>query len=421
MLRWQYPLLMVVSLLIAFFLKKSNDLIMPLFLIYWTIYGFLAFANSPSIRFKILFSLFVFYVLFSGINYCFNGIPFVAYYSDIRGFIIPMFFTFIGLINSDKFIYKVFVLSTIFCVVVGLFLYFFQPSWYVSFKVSSVENAWFLQEANINETTVMRNSLTSRFSSFFSNGYPIAYYSVFSLCIIMNDLYKAREQKIFKSIYIQIIIICLLIIAILLTLTRVAILYMFALLFVYWFFGVTHVDKSAKNTWIIYVVLFVLLASTIVKLSSTEYGSFLFDNVLGRLGQLSVSDAIEGSRTSQNQAVIAHWDNKIFGDGMGSFGGMARSLGRVGITDGNWTRILVEYGIVGIVLFLTVLLYSLFHACHYYRYYAAEISIVIYTMLSMLIADSLSKGHMIILFWFALGRMWNYDYLNNLIKNINKI
>jgi hypothetical protein len=42
-------------------------------------------------------------------------------------------------------------------------------------------------------------------------------------------------------------------------------------------------------------------------------------------------------------------------------------------------------------------------------------------MISMIGANSLGMGGSIIMFWFALGRIWNKDYLNNNVKIGDKI
>lgn len=375
------------------------------------------YFKSPKSSFKQHITIFVVYVILSIVHYVFNGVPFTAYYFDIRSVLCPMLFVYVGLNHSDSNIYKIFVLSAVFLVGVGLLLYLIQPGWYLTFRTNVTTSSWFMEGSNVSEANVMLNGLTSRFASFMGNAYPVAYYSIFSLCILFCDVYKDTDNRIFKSTIVQLSMIGILVIGIMMTLTRIAILYLFALIGYFFVYGFVYKNPHRRIFMCIVLMLICLLVVVLIKLPTTEYGAIIIDRLIGRLGEMSVSDAMEGSRTSQSKIVLDSWGNYLLGEGMGSRGGAVRPLGLPGITDGNWVRWLVEYGLIGMLLFLIPLIKSVCKAFRYRRYYMIELLIIIYTLLSMVVADSLSKGHMILIFWYAMGRIWNVDYKQELIKN----
>ena len=96
---------------------------------------------------------------------------------------------------------------------------------------------------------------------------------------------------------------------------------------------------------------------------------------------------------------------------MGSKGGTAAMLGFDAITDGGWTRFLIEYGVIGLTIFCFLILRTICHGLRFRKYMSKEIMIVGYGIASMIGANSLGMGSAIILFWFAIGRIWNSDYL----------
>lgn len=418
--RWQYPIFMLLTFGIAYLKQTSNSSIMPLYLVFWLVYGAMAFSRSNKSQFKTVYTILLAYIVFSVVEYGFNGLPFKYYYSDVRGLVVPMLSVYIGMINNDERLYKWFVLSTVFCILVGLFLYFVQPSWYLSFKVASLENS--LKYEGVSELNVMSLSTSGRFSSFFPTTYPVAYFTTFSLCITLNDLYKENENRLFKSNGILLLIIGVLIIGIVLSLTRVAIAYLILLLGYYFAFGYIKKNKNRHLVRAIIIAIVAVVVVAFIQISSSEYGALIIERMEGRLTLDAVDQLTsEGSRIEQTEVAFSAWKNKVFGDGMGSRGGAARADLRPGITDDDWIRVLVEFGVVGMILILTVFSMSIRKAFQRRRYFLAELSIILYGVISMLVADTLYKGPLVLIFWFALGRIWNQQLYLNRVKENNCI
>ena len=101
-----------------------------------------------------------------------------------------------------------------------------------------------------------------------------------------------------------------------------------------------------------------------------------------------------------------------FGHGIGSVGAEARKLGFYGLTDSNYIKIFFETGLCGSLGFILVMMSTVARAFSYIKYYICELSIVLFILVAMPISNSLCLYHLCILpFWYAVGRIWNNDYL----------
>lgn len=419
--RWQFPLIMIGSLALAYFRQAQNSIIISLLLILWLFYGVVAFMKPYKSQFKTFYSIVWAFVLLSVIEYFINGLPFKYYYSDFRALVIPMMAVYIGMVNNDESIYKWFVLSTVFCIVVGLFLYFVQPSWYLSFKVATLEDTLRYEGSNLSELNVMDLSTSGRFSSFFPTTYPVAYFTTFSLCLALNDLYKETENRMFKSNLLLLTVLGILMLGIILTLTRVAVAYLIFLVSFYFAYGFIKKKRNRNLVRGILIAMVGIILLVFIRLSTLEYGSFVLERMGDRLTMESASELTEGSRIVQTQNVLDSWENVFLGDGLGSHGGAARAEGKSGITDEDWIRVLVEFGVVGFVGLIVAFAMTINRAFKRRKFFMAELTIVVYGVVSMFVADTMYKGVLVLIFWFAIGRIWNQSLYIKRINNNNCI
>jgi hypothetical protein len=158
-----------------------------------------------------------------------------------------------------------------------------------------------------------------------------------------------------------------------------------------------------------------------INISTHEYGSFVLERMQDRLSFSSTDDLSGGSRGSQIEVVMSACNDFVFGDGLGSRGGAARAAYLPGITDNDWIRILVELGGVGMILFIVVYGMTIYKAFKKKSFMMAELTIVLYGLLSMLVADTMYKGDLVLIFWFAIGRIWNQNLYLKRIKENNCI
>ena len=411
---WQYPFLMVASFLLAFLFGQTEAI--PISIISW--YGllysiYLLLKKDINKDLKTWMLVIISYILLTIIGYSYNGVPIKAYYVDSRAFLNPMLFVFVGAVNADKKVYFWYLLAVGFCMIVGLYLYVVQPSWYISYKTSILSSAWY-SHANLNEDNLM--IISNRFSSFFVNIYPAAYFGVFAYCIIVNDLYKKTEVRLIKNRILQIILLLVIVVGVMYTMVRVAFVYIIILTVFYLFYGHKTHNSSNNIVFGILVIAAGILFGLAIEIAGTSNGSDTIELVSERLSAVSYDDMMRGSRTRQNEIALNAWQNVLTGDGLGSRGGYARGQGLPGITDGGWTKFLVEYGILGVFLFISFIIVTFKRAFKSLRCYIAELSIFAYGLISMIGADTLSKGWMITIMWIAVGRIWNRRYLNKMVK-----
>lgn len=408
-----FPVLILVFLIQAY---GYYNLYTPwIFSIYYVAIGLLSFCRIQYHKiFKLFFIAWIIYIILSGLL---ADLPIRYLTEEFKRFMAPTFFVFVGMYcRSDK-IYKTFLFSIFFSVVLGFLLYILQPSWYIRFLVECFNNLWYANSAE-NANSVMESAF--RFQSFFADSYAISYFVTFSLCIILCDVYRAK--KIVPNKRLQMAILLSLVIAIFLSGFRVAIAYMI-LLFIWMLLYGSYTKNPNNKLFIrIFIIGTAMLVLLFFFLSDNHYFSYIVENVFGRFSAFSYETAMEGSRNTQQEKVLESWQNVFFGDGSGSKGAQARIDGLPAITDGGYVKMLVENGFVGTSLFLMIMLATIKRGLKYFHYYMMELLIIGYVLISMLGANSLAMHWcFVIIFWFAVGRIWNDVVLKKRISEFDKI
>ncbi len=358
-------------------------------------------------RVNVLLTCFFLFTILTLIGYLFNGRPISLYVIEFVAYATPMLFSFIALDKqdfSDKF-YLILLTTLIICFVFGFYLHFLRPTWYQVALTETYNDRWYVQ-SNYDYEQIADSF---RFSSIFLNSYAISHFSMFALPISITFLLKNRERKKWKYIMFAIIsfvsaIICL---------HRVAMASCVLMLFIYIYYDFKHGRKL--STLAFGIIVLVLLA--LFYLSTTE----LFEQIIERFSDMRMSEAFDDSRTDQNVSVFKKWDNIIFGEGIGSMSADAKKLGFPGITDGQYMKILVEQGLIGFGLYIALIIRTLFRSLKYFKYFSIEFCIVFGISIAMIGSDSLVMPFYIIPFWYAIGRIWNKDYLRYLKETNNHI
>lgn len=399
-----FPLIMMDYLLIMLGINLNNIIVLPM-LFFVACFAFLCASKSRQVVGTKLLTIFLVYNVASVLIILVTGIPFDCYIDRLRSFLFPMLFFYFGVeyrITSDKF-YKSFLYSSLFCFVVGFFLYLFTPSFYVSFLVDIREQASYIDNV-LDETTVLEYT---RFSSFFGSSYAISYFSIPALCVSFAFLFRDKLAK--KHLLYLSIIVCFL--AALLCQQRIAMVSAFAVALFYSIYGTSHKNGILLPAIVILAFILIIVLNMYVDTSRLSTVSELIFN---RFARLDFNDAM-GERTGQYDKVLNAWNNIILGDGMGAHSGAAMIYKYVIVADGEYYRILVENGIIGITLFISLIFGSLKKAIINRRYLWMELIIVSFFLLAGIGANSLSVAFFYTpIFWFCLGRIWNKGYLERL-------
>lgn len=415
---YYFPMRMLTQMLTAMRFPVPDFIWSYIFDLFWIVLCYNSFKLCRG-KVKNLFTLLMCYFLLSVFAYTTNGISLYCYYRELFCFFLPFLFVYSGMVNTDNRIYKYFIYSVLFCDVIGIYLHFIRPGWYISYKMQIIDSMWYLENTIVDESDLIYNGL-GRFSSFFSNSYPVAFYSTFALVMVLDDFCKPKDIRLLSNRKIQILSIAILSSSIVLSMARVAMAFT-VIAFVYYYLTLIRFRNPTKKKFLwLFLSLFILFTLMIYIVSLTSMGRDILDVVFSRFETFDI-ESLSTGREHQNADVLESWKNILFGDGLGSKGGTAAMLGYIAITDGGWTRFLVEYGVFGMLLFIIVLIKSLFHSWHYRAYLSKELLIVGYGIVSMIGANSLGMSDSIIIFWFALGRIWNNNYLDKKIFCCDKI
>lgn len=405
-LLWFYPLIMGVSLISAMnIVNLSLSYYFFLVLILFISFHY-TIRCRYSYKIRLLTILFIAYTLLSGLMNLFTNVTLGYLTNEIKIFIIPILFVFVGLTYEKKDLYRVFLLSTLFCLVVGFLLYIIRPGWYLEFLVRLWNDTWWTSFQSTESTNSIME--TFRFGSFFGSSYAISYYSSFALCLILNDMMKEKKDRIISNRIIQLTIVLSCLLGGVLSFHRVAIAFHTLILGFFFFYSIKKKNPARKLFIYLLGGLFAVVACSIPFLAKTD----MLGRLTERIGDMSFSKAMEGDRTNQNEAAIASWEDVMWGDGTGSKGALAMEDRIPAITDGNYTKILVENGVVGLSIFILMSIVTLLRGLKYFSKFRAEVFIVLYTLLSMMGANSLCISyHFVLIFWFAFGRIWNKKVL----------
>lgn len=367
------------------------------------LYGIKIYINCPNYKgMKSIFTLFLLYNLMSIIWYAINGVTFQCYMNEIFNSIPAMFFFYIGMSDKrkdDRFL-RYFLYSCTICMLIGFYLYFTMPGWFLSAKTEIANNQWFSQY-NYTENDI---SSAMRFSSYLGDTYEADVYAIFAFGISMMFYLNRRS---FYNTKLSYLFIFVNVVAAIMTQQRVAMAAVVCYLafFIYW--GYRHHNRKEVSNMILVVVLFLILLIPFVVKHFADRIDVITELLTGRMENMSMSKAVS-ERNYQIKLLTDHWNNPIFGHGIGSGGSVARSLGHPGVSDCSYIEMLYEIGIVGFIFYLYILLKTVLRGILYLRNYIAELVMIGFVAVACIGSNTLTMGFLAICpFWYCMGRIWN--------------
>ena len=349
---------------------------------------------------------YVLYCLLTGVSYLWNGRPISCYFADISDYLLPILFVYVGLRdNHGREMYDRFLAALIPIFLLGLLCYLTTPGWYTTRLAEAMNNQWYINGDVYDEESVLS---VARFMAFFRTSYPVSHFSVFGISIICFNFLRIDKKIKYTTVSLFVLIV-----SVVLCMHRVAIACMGL------FLGITLLLSfrrgSLTRLWPVIVLGVGLIAFLVYGVTSERYQD-VFSMVSNRIEDMSVGNALKERK--QIQEVMSTWDNIIFGQGIGSGGAAARAAGYYGITDQNYVKLLYETGIFGCIFLAYILGLTFFRGIKYYRFYLTEIMIITFILVAMLGSNSLVIYYTYtLLFWYAVGRIWNRSYLQNAIAN----
>lgn len=324
-------------------------------------------------------------MLYCIVSYAFSDYSFSFYYYGIKNQLCMMFFYFIGRVScldSNGFIDNMKWPMTI-VIVAGILLYFFPPSWYISFRYSFIQYA---------EGTASFYEY-SRMSSFFLHPYFLGFGSCFFViylvkCILIDSEYTTGNY-------------CLLLLA-LFTLVfsqmRVAIAY--TLLFLCFTSFYTIIGNQKNKSFLKFIVILVLLSIILYFVLSKTINTDFMDYIMNRTTQKE-GNLIEErfNQFSDYYKYISFW-----GNGLGRFGHYAEKVTHISIADNDYIRLLSEVGYIGTIVILIPIFYSIIRGFTRIRKCFFETFTLLFFPFAMLGATPLEVPNQhVFLLWFCVG------------------
>lgn len=387
-------------------LNKFIGLPLMVLLVLFTISTILKSSRKRTI--DGLVRLFLFYNVFTLVFFMFSGVPFVAYINKIKYFIFPILFYWIGSNdeNDKDLFFKTFFWSMAFVFIVGLFWYITLPSYYINYVIQEKQNTSYL----VGTETLDENNIASYLSlSSFISIYGTSLLCTPTLACAYGFLFKQNQY--YKQYVLHIIGFIVLICGIL-TYQRIA---LFCSIVTFVFFAIWGAINKNKSL-IVSGIILLFVIGTYVLYNFTDRLDTINELFNDLLDSFSFRKAMEGGRTSQYLSVFAEWDNPLFGSGLGSAGYEARVIGKAGVTDGEYIRILVETGLIGFLLFCAILLNSIIKIKNNFREFLIEAVIIASFILACVGANALSNSGIIPpIFWYCVGRLNNERIPNRYI------
>lgn len=339
----------------------------------------------------------------------FNNYPIRALFSGIRWQLFYMLAFIVGMsqyFDKEKFFHTM--LWTVFFVdLIGLYLYFMPPSWYMGFK---------LQGLDVDNMTNNMMLEMSRLSAFWAFPYWVSYGSAFCYYYTLDKYYKGKmktKQAIFFILFFLIIL--------LFAQQRLPLAFITFATLGLLFSSIISKDKNNRSflKGILSILLSIIIISLIVLPIIVDSEIFNFGmKKLEEMFNSSDSNNESNFLTSRFGLFLDYVKIKSFfwGSGLGSysFNSDAKTL----VLDNMWLTIFLESGILGIALYCIIFLRILKRGYKKIRSNLFEIGIILMFLLAMFGANSLSKNtqHPIVL-WLCCGHIFKCSFPFSKDKN----
>lgn len=341
-------------------------------------------------------------ILIIALTSSFQDYSFELYKIGLTGELFAMLFFFVGKFDiKQNEIFNKGVFPVVITGVIGLFLFFSQPSWYLSYKFEG-------QEA-FNDKLFLE---ITRLSAFWKYPYWISYGSaVLYYYLICKYLKLEKINKCLKLASITLL--CVMILAQQRGPLFICIIYTFVILF----YSCKNKISGVRN--FTFQILFLLLILGVIGLFflneelinfMIEKVSFLFDN-----------SPKNNSFLKERADIFSDFYNKeitLWGYGIGRYGHAAMEMGGEVITDQQYLKMVYETGYFGLLSRLVIILFVLYNGIRYFRHYFFEVGIIFMYLITMFGANSLAmtETHNYV-FWYCCGRIFSSKY--SVIKNAN--
>lgn len=349
-------------------------------------------------QFVDLFLFFAIYLLLTIFAYGFNGTPYACYLLGLQYYFAPLCFVPLGFsLVSNHDYNKFYLYACAVCFVIGFYLYATLPPRYMEYLAEVQGYVGFDQNELFG---------VSKFSSFLPGPYNISYLSVPAL--VLSISYSSNQNSGVKKWLCYLIAVVSFIAAIICQ-QRISMAFAILVVVVYSLYLTRR--GNGKIIFAVIGVVFLLVYVINNYVSEMPFFDALQESVIGRFQKMDVSKAMSertGQYTGFNRAT---WWSYITGLGIGSCGHLAIPYNVQTINDGEFVKSFYEFGLIGTVLFGLLNIATLIRGLKLFKYFHAEVLIMLFFLGACVGASALTFFIYNSMFWFAMGRIWNKDYL----------
>lgn len=335
----------------------------------------LLFKNSIN-------SLVLLYILYNTITllwYSISGLPLSVFIREWSNSILPVFFFHFAYASHKERanFYKTTLYALAFSFALGFVFFLWQPYFY-RFFLSTIDGVG----TNIISTSTFYRSL---FGLTATGSLGVIGFILSSREILSSDGTRGKTLAIFF------------ILATILTLRRSALVVLAFSYIAIHYIGYIKYNFLKKRYLLLEIMTVFLVITALTSYLSSDY----FSDIIERAS--SISQAIE-ERSSSWVDGLKH-GNLIIGTGLGAFGHKSVGYNVNAIPDGNYFKMLAEVGVIGTLLFLSIIISSLIKGIKNLRSNYIEIFIIITFCLQAIGSNVFSFQILAPIFWYSVGRL----------------
>lgn len=270
------------------------------------------------------------------------------------------------------------------CCVIGIYLFFRPPGWYVARLYNSV--MYYGGELSLE---------LLRLRSIFSSPYDMAYMCGLTSIWLLFRIFRYKETDVRSYVFLGLFIVTMMFCMMRAPFGCVVLSFLVAL-FYYSFY-----NSSIKT----------ILVTSVAVLIIAYAGMLVLQNINADVYNFIMSK-FESATTGRDELVnervnLWNYNYYILGDGAGRHAMLANDFNpHTSIQDSEYIKILVEQGYFGLSLYILLLSLSLIKCIRYFKYLPFEMCVVVFYVVTMVGANSLSTADKhCFLFWLTVGRI----------------
>lgn len=341
----------------------------------------------------LLVIVYVLYNLFSILIGVLNGYSVSIGIREFSNGLLPIIFYFVALnmnnLEESKFV-KSFMYAALFLVLVGVFMYISKPTIYFAYLQRTI--------LHYNQKYYLA---APRMYSFAGS---VAVGSIASVGLAFEMGYLISKRNTCRTVVICMV----LLIGIMLTMQRSAIVFAMLIIMIMSISAFKYKHGAFRR-----ILRYVLLLIVLITISASAYPN-LSEQMLSRIS--SMTNAIN-ERNSDWGYVWKQGIGTLIGSGLGTRGHRGMGISDITIRDGNYFKMIFEIGLIGTILFVSIMVLTIIKGSKNLKENAVYFCIVLGISLQAIGTNTFTFQLVVPIFWFAVGRI---NCLSRNKKSVNK-